>query len=245
MIQRHEVNARYAQAVSSGNLVFIAGQVADRPEGDIRQQTEEVLEKIDRLLATVGSDKASLLSCTVWITDFANYGAYNEVWRKWLPDGTVPARASVGAQLLDPRLLIEIAAVAQKGTGQAMTADRLLASARGQVEEVALDEFKALRELPGSVVLDVRDSSEFSKGHIDGAVPAQRGMLEFYIDRSQPTFLKQLNDARRLIMVCRSGGRSLLAARTAQEMGWKSYSLAGGMRRWTEAGEPTVSSERR
>ena len=114
MIERHETNARYAQLVVRGDTLYIAGQIADDYEGDIRKQTSEVLAKIDALLAKGGSDRTKLLMCQVWVKDFADYGAYNEVWEKWVAPRGQPARASVGASLLDPRLRIEIAAIASR-----------------------------------------------------------------------------------------------------------------------------------
>ena len=112
MIGRHDTNARYAQLVTHGDMLYIAGQIADDYDGDIRKQTTEVLAKIDALLVKGGSDRAKLLMCQVWVRDFADYGDYNEVWEKWMAPGSQPARASVGATLLDPRLRIEIAAIA-------------------------------------------------------------------------------------------------------------------------------------
>jgi enamine deaminase RidA (YjgF/YER057c/UK114 family) len=112
MIGRYETNPRYAQLVVQGDTLYIAGQIADDYDGDIRKQTTEVLAKIDALLAKGGSDRTKLLTCQVWIRDFADYGAYNDVWEKWIAPGAQPARASVGAALLDPRLRIEIAAIA-------------------------------------------------------------------------------------------------------------------------------------
>ncbi|WP_315835334.1 RidA family protein [Bradyrhizobium prioriisuperbiae] len=113
-IERYDTNARYAQLVAYGDTLYIAGQIANDYDGDIRQQTAEALAKIDALLAKGGSGRTKLLMCQVWIRDFADYGGYNEVWEKWLPPGSQPARASVGATLLDPRLRIEIAAIASR-----------------------------------------------------------------------------------------------------------------------------------
>jgi enamine deaminase RidA (YjgF/YER057c/UK114 family) len=114
MIKRHESNARYSNLVVRGDTLYIAGQLADDYDGDIQKQTSEVLGKIDQLLAKGGSDRSKLLMCFVWLRQFSDYEAYNAVWESWIPAGGQPARASVGATLLDPRLRIEVAAIAAR-----------------------------------------------------------------------------------------------------------------------------------
>lgn len=57
-IERFEVVKRRAEMALHGNTLYIGGQVADDPSGDIQDQTRQVLENIDRLLQSVGSDRA-------------------------------------------------------------------------------------------------------------------------------------------------------------------------------------------
>lgn len=112
--QRIEVGPRYAQAVASGPLVFLAGQVADNWDADFQEQCRQVFARIDRLLADSGSGKHRLVSMQVWITEMQNYGAFNELYDAWIDPAAKPARATVRADLIDPRLLVEVMVVAAR-----------------------------------------------------------------------------------------------------------------------------------
>ena len=113
-IERHHTNARMSQIVVHGDTVYLAGQVAQDPNSGITEQTEQVLAKIDSLLAEVGSDKSKLLSAQVWLTSMGHYAAMNEVWDAWLPEGAAPARACIEARLAIPELLVEVGVIAAK-----------------------------------------------------------------------------------------------------------------------------------
>ena len=111
-IQRSQTNQRMSQSVVHGNTVYLAGQVASDPSADITVQTEQVLAKIDALLAATGSDKTRLLSAQIWLTSMGHYTQMNAVWDAWVPDGCAPARACTEARLAAPELLVEIGIVA-------------------------------------------------------------------------------------------------------------------------------------
>ena len=100
--------------VVHNDTIYLAGQVAKDPKPDIQDQTRQVLENIERQLATVGSDKSKILSTQIWITDFDNFSAMNEVWNAWLDPENMPVRACVHSQLARPEFLIEIMIVAAK-----------------------------------------------------------------------------------------------------------------------------------
>ncbi len=110
-ITRYGVGDRMSQAVVHGNTVYLAGQVADDTSAGVGGQTEQILAKIDGLLAEAGSDKSKLLSATLWITDMAKFGEMNEVWDAWVSPGNTPARACVEAPLAAPPFLVEIMVV--------------------------------------------------------------------------------------------------------------------------------------
>lgn len=103
-----------SQAVVHGDTVYLAGQVASDPNADITTQTEQVLEKIDGLLAQVGSDKSKLLSAQIWLSSIAYFDKMNAVWDSWVPEGQAPARACTEARLASPDLLVEIGIIAAK-----------------------------------------------------------------------------------------------------------------------------------
>ena len=114
-IQRFETGPRMSQAVVHGNTVYLAGVVADDTSANTAGQTQQILAKIDRLLAAAGSDKSKLLSANIWLTDVASdFGAMNKVWEAWVSPGNTPARATVQAPLAAPAYKVEIMVVAAK-----------------------------------------------------------------------------------------------------------------------------------
>ena len=110
-ITRHNVGPRLTQAVVHGNTVYLAGQVA-AGSPTVKGQTEEVLRKIDELLAAAGSHKSKLLSATIFLANIAGYDEMNAVWDAWVDPRNTPARATVEARLAQPKYLVEIMVVA-------------------------------------------------------------------------------------------------------------------------------------
>ena len=111
-IDRHEVGPLMSQTVVHGGTVYLAGAVADDSSADIRGQTRQILDTIDRRLAAAGSDKSKLLSATIWVREIALRDPMNEVWVEWIDKANPPARACVEAKLARPELLVEIMVVA-------------------------------------------------------------------------------------------------------------------------------------
>lgn len=112
-IERHEIGPRMSKAVVHGNTVYLAGIVADQAKGkSVTEQTKDILEQIDGLLAKAGSDKSKLLTANIWITDMANFAEMNAVWDTWVVPGHTPARATVEAKLAAPDYKLEIMVVA-------------------------------------------------------------------------------------------------------------------------------------
>ena len=106
-IKRHETGPRMSQAVVHGNTVYLAGQVG-KPGGGVAQQTSDILAGIDRLLASVGSDKTKILQAIIWLADMKDFAEMNGVWDKWVPEGHAPARATGEAKLATPEYKVEI-----------------------------------------------------------------------------------------------------------------------------------------
>jgi len=113
-IDRHEVGPRMSQCVVHGDTVYLAGQVADDASVGVGGQTEQIVAKIDALLAAAGSDKSKLLSATIWLSDIATYNEMNAVWDAWVAPGHTPARACVEAALAAPRYRVEIMVIAAR-----------------------------------------------------------------------------------------------------------------------------------
>ena len=101
--------------LSWGDTIYLAGLIADTWDGDIAVQASEIFVQIDALLARAGSNRSQLISLTCWITDFDDYAGFNAAYDGWIDPDNLPARATVRADLLDPRLRIEIMAIAAKG----------------------------------------------------------------------------------------------------------------------------------
>lgn len=113
-IERLHAGPRMSQAVIHGQTVYLAGQVAaGAPGGSVAAQTQEILAKIDALLAEARTDKSRLLSATIWLTDIATFAEMNRVWDAWVVAGAAPARATVvSARLASPEFKVEIAVIA-------------------------------------------------------------------------------------------------------------------------------------
>ena len=113
-IIRTEPNKVLSKAVEYHNFVFCQGCTARDLSKDIVGQTKEVLEQIDVILETHGTDKTRLLQAQIWVKDIRDRDAMNSVWTAWLPDGEAPARACVQANMADPKHLVEIMVTATK-----------------------------------------------------------------------------------------------------------------------------------
>jgi enamine deaminase RidA (YjgF/YER057c/UK114 family) len=111
-ITRHNVGSRLSQAVVHGDTVYLAGQVAPDPSPGVKGQTEQILKKVDGLLAAAGSSKSKLLSATVWLANMGTYDEMNQAWEAWVDPANTPARATVEARLASPKYLVEIAVIA-------------------------------------------------------------------------------------------------------------------------------------
>ena len=111
-ITRHHTNQRMSQIVIHGDTVYLAGQVANDANADVTVQTQQVLQKIDALLAEAGSDSSKILSAQIWLTSMGHFAQMNEVWDAWIPEGQAPGRACIEARLASPDLLVEIGIIA-------------------------------------------------------------------------------------------------------------------------------------
>lgn len=107
-IIRTEASPILSKAVEYHGFVYTMGVVPRNTAGDIKAQTKDVLEQIDALLETHGTDNTRLLQANIWLKDINDRAAMNEVWAAWLPEGEAPVRACVEGKLADPAWLVEI-----------------------------------------------------------------------------------------------------------------------------------------
>jgi enamine deaminase RidA (YjgF/YER057c/UK114 family) len=114
-IRRFQVGPRMSQVVVYNGLAYVAGQVAANTAPSVTEQTRQVLDRIDALLAEAGTDKSKLLSANIWLKDIGTFAEMNAVWDAWVSPGNTPARATVEAKLATPAHLVEIMVVAATG----------------------------------------------------------------------------------------------------------------------------------
>jgi enamine deaminase RidA (YjgF/YER057c/UK114 family) len=113
-ITRHDPSSILSHAVQHGDTVYLAGIVAKDLNKDVKGQTKEIVDEMDRLLAKCGSHKSKVLSAQIWVTDIRNRTPMNEVWSAWVDPANLPARACVESKLADPKALVEIMVIAAR-----------------------------------------------------------------------------------------------------------------------------------
>lgn len=107
----------------------------------------------------------------------------------------------------------------------------LVVYAKQHIVEIDVSKARQLLATANITLVDTREESEFAAGHIDGAILLPRGVLEFKLGQ-----YPELADRSRTILIyCRSGGRSALAAQTLQQLGYTQVlSMAGGYEAWQQ-----------
>ncbi|WP_191058257.1 RidA family protein [Geminicoccus harenae] len=108
-IRRIQPGPRMSQAVTHGNVVYLAGQVAaGAPGKSVSEQTKDILSRIDALLAEAGTDKSKLITTNIWLSDISTFNEMNAAWDAWVAPGAAPARATVESKLASPDYTVEI-----------------------------------------------------------------------------------------------------------------------------------------
>ena len=107
----------YNHAVRVGDLLFCAGQIPIEPatgnlvEGDIKVQTDRVLQNVKAILDDQGLTFANVVKSTVFLTDLANFAGMNEIYAKYFTD-EFPARSTIQVAALPKAASVEIEVVA-------------------------------------------------------------------------------------------------------------------------------------
>ncbi|HWL94317.1 MAG TPA: rhodanese-like domain-containing protein [Phycisphaerae bacterium] len=115
----------------------------------------------------------------------------------------------------------------------------IVRDAKTRIQESTVAEVKKRKDAgEGFVLIDVREQDEFAAGHLPGAIPLGKGILERDIERVAP------DPKTPIVLYCGGGFRSALAADNLQKMGYTSViSMDGGYRGWHEAGYLVVHDE--
>lgn len=127
----------------------------------------------------------------------------------------------------------------------AKTAAQLVAEAKASIENLTAEQVS--EEIAGGdvLVVDIREPEERrTNGAIAGSVSAPRGMLEFYADPTSAYHKEGFDPDRRVILHCASGGRSALAVKSLQELGYSNIAhLDKGFNGWKEQGQPVEDGQ--
>jgi 2-iminobutanoate/2-iminopropanoate deaminase len=106
----------FSLAVRGGGVLFFSGQVAtdvetgELIEGDIGQQTDQVLRNLTAALAVAGKDLGDVLRIGVYLTDMSQFGAMNDVYVRYFTE-PYPARTAIGVVALPLGAAVEMDAV--------------------------------------------------------------------------------------------------------------------------------------
>ena len=108
----------YSQAIRTGNLVFVSGQLpiipetGTFPEGGIKEQTRQSLLNARAILQSEGLDLNNVVKTTVFLSEIANFGPMNEVYAEFFT-APFPARCSFAVKDLPKAALVEIELIAE------------------------------------------------------------------------------------------------------------------------------------
>jgi 2-iminobutanoate/2-iminopropanoate deaminase len=107
----------YSQAIQAGNFLFLSGQIPLDPKtgelvkGDIRQQTQQVLENIKGMLESQKLGMEDVVKVTIFLRNIGDFNQVNEVYGTYFPSSP-PARSAIGVAALPRDADIEIEAIA-------------------------------------------------------------------------------------------------------------------------------------
>jgi len=108
----------YSHAYISGNLIFTSGQIPiSVGTGEVvgtcvTEQTEQVIKNLKAILEAAGVSMEKIIKTTCFLSDMADFAAFNEVYAKHFT--SKPARSTVAVKQLPKNVLVEIEAIAEK-----------------------------------------------------------------------------------------------------------------------------------
>jgi 2-iminobutanoate/2-iminopropanoate deaminase len=109
----------YSQAIKTGNLLFVSGQLGINPEtgnfveGGVKEQAGQVFKNIRAIISESGYDMSDIVKTTVFLADMSDFAVVNEVYAAQF-DGDFPARSAVAVKTLPKNGLVEIEVIASK-----------------------------------------------------------------------------------------------------------------------------------
>lgn len=109
----------YSQAVQTGNMLFVSGQIAiDKSSGqliigNIEEETEQVMNNLKEILKAGGMEFMHVVKCTIFLKDMNNFPKVNAIYGKFFQDNP-PARETVEVSRLPKDVNVEISCIAAK-----------------------------------------------------------------------------------------------------------------------------------
>jgi rhodanese-related sulfurtransferase/glyoxylase-like metal-dependent hydrolase (beta-lactamase superfamily II) len=217
---------------------FVAMLDGDVQVVDVRNPAETVsgvvhgatLAPLPGLLSTISQldpSRPTVLYCASGVRSGIATGVFEAAGFRDVCDvvGAYAAAVNAGARVEDPSMRAHRQSV---DTGSNRVATLPLTVGEASIESIRLT-------IASYCVIDVREQQEFDEGHIDGAV-----LLS--LSRIDAEKIRAFTNGRPLLMVCRSGRRSMTAAQKLAESGIEATNLNGGTLAWVAAGLPIVNA---
>lgn len=110
----------YNQAILSGNMLFVSGQIAINPltnqleTKNVEEETKMVMENLKAILTEAGMTFENVVKTSIFISDMNNFAKINSVYAEYFNTDTAPARETVEVSNLPKFVNVEISAIAVK-----------------------------------------------------------------------------------------------------------------------------------
>ncbi len=107
----------YSQAIKSGNLLFVSGQVpidpdtGKMPDNGIEEQAKQVMKNLAEVLRAAGMDFSNVVKTSIFLKDLGDFKVVNEIYGRYFPDNP-PARETVQVAALPLGAAVEISLIA-------------------------------------------------------------------------------------------------------------------------------------
>ena len=109
----------YSQAIQSGNMLFVSGQIAIQQStgqmltGNIEEETRQVMTNLDEILKVAGMDFTNVVKTSIFLKDMGNFPKVNAIYGEYFPSNP-PARETVEVSRLPKDVNVEISCIAVK-----------------------------------------------------------------------------------------------------------------------------------
>ncbi|HLK97516.1 MAG TPA: RidA family protein, partial [Hymenobacter sp.] len=111
----------YSQAIQAGNTLYVSGQIALEAssgqlvgDGDVSQETHQVMRNMQAVLQAAGLTLRDVVKCSIFVKDLGNFSIINEIYGSYFDADYAPARETVEVSRLPRDVQVEISCVAVK-----------------------------------------------------------------------------------------------------------------------------------